>query len=128
MSKPNRRDRRTRVAAAVLATAVALSVPAAAQAHKKLYPTSIAVTAMKGVNTEGKVTSSPRCIAGRSVSVYTANGVLIDSTLTDASGAFKAKTKVDAGSYYATVKRQVIRRDRKHKHICRAAETTFQVS
>ncbi len=115
---------RTTLAIAVLAMLV---VPGAAQAHKKVYPASLAVTAIKGANAEGKIASNPPCIAGRSVSVLNSSGAVIDTGLSDATGTFKLKAK-DPGSYSAVVKRRVLRRDKKHKHICGGAQTSFVVT
>lgn len=75
----------------------------------------------------GNVSSEkPRCEKKRTVTLVqrTATGPTnAGTTVTDASGAWKIapSASVPPGSYYAKVAKRVIRKNTKHRHICKRA-------
>jgi len=76
---------------------------------------------------EGNVSSEKaRCEKRRTVTVYqrTATGsTTVGSDVTDVNGAWQVVPAgtVAPGDYYAQVAKRVIRKNTKHRHICRAA-------
>ncbi len=78
----------------------------------------------------GKLTTPPRCMANRSVSVYSAAGVLHGTAVIDAAGNWQMNVdpNLTPGSYYATVTAKRLLKNRRHKHICRGVRTDFQAA
>ena len=110
--------------AAVLSAAMLL-VPGIVQAHKKNYPATVNVSVQNKNVIEGQVHSVPRCLALRSVGVYSSAGVLETTAVTDTQGKFRiTDPKLATGTHTVTVRRKVIRRSRHHRHICLAASDT----
>lgn len=76
---------------------------------------------------DGSVGSTtPRCVKMRKVTLYqrAADGssTAVGTDLTDASGAWViAPSNVVPGDYYAKVAKRVIRKNSKHRHICKTA-------
>lgn len=75
---------------------------------------------------EGSVKSEkPRCEKKRTVTLVqrTATGSTnVGTDLTDANGAWEiSTTTVAPGAYYAKVAKRVIRKNTKHRHICKRA-------
>lgn len=75
---------------------------------------------------EGKVSSDkPRCEKRRTVTLLqrTATGSTdLGTVLTDANGAWQiSPSAVAPGTYYAKVAKRVIRKNTKHRHICKRA-------
>lgn len=76
---------------------------------------------------EGKVDSErPRCEKGRTVTLVqrtTTGSADVGTALTDGNGAWQIapSTIVAPGTYYAKVAKRVIRKNTKHRHICKRA-------
>jgi hypothetical protein len=106
---------------AVLSAAV-LVAPGIVQAHKKSYPATVNVSVQNKNVIEGQVHSVPRCLALRSVGVYSSAGVLETTAVTDAQGKFRiTDPQLAADTHTVTVRRKVIRKSKHHKHVCLAA-------
>lgn len=118
------------MAALALLTVGALSVPVIAQAHKKSYPTTVTASVQNKNQVDGNIASTkPACLPQRSVSVYSPAGLLEFSTTTDAQGGFRIQSKdLAPGVHTVNVKKRVIRKNRRHTHRCRAAQTAFTIS
>lgn len=115
--------------AAVLSTAL-IAGPGAAQAHKRSFPATITAAAKNKNFFDGKVTTVPRCLANRSVSVFSSAGVLLGTDATDAQGIWQAQSGPDItpGAYYAVLKPRRLLRNKRHRHICRGARIDFQAT
>jgi hypothetical protein len=110
---------------AVVLSAAMLLVPGIVQAHKKNYPATVNVSVQNKNVIEGQVHSVPRCLALRSVGVYSSAGVLETTAVTDSQGKFRiTDPKLATGTHTVTVRRKVIRRTKHHRHICLAASDT----
>ena len=117
-----------RLAVALFAVG-ALIVPAVSQAHKKTYGATITAAAQNKNQVEGKLASTPRCLAQRSVGLFSSTGALEASVRTDATGGFKIQFKdLAPGTHSVTVKPRRITKNRRHRHICRSATTSIVVS
>jgi hypothetical protein len=113
------------LSAAVLLSAAMLLVPGIVQAHKKKYPATVTATAHNKNVIEGQVHSVPRCLGSRSVGIYSSYGALEATGVTDTQGKFRiSDPKLAAGAHTVTVRRKVIRRTKRHRHICLAASTS----
>ncbi len=122
---------RTTIAICALALGVCAAVlaPAVSQAHKKRYATTVTAAVQNKNMVDGQVLSVPRCIAGRIVLVYGPTGALEDTTASDATGKWHVNNKnLLTGTHTVVVKRKVLRKNRRHKHICRAGTTTFSIT
>lgn len=70
-----------------------------------------------------------RCVKGRTVTLFqrTATGsTKVGTAVTDINGAWQISpsASVAPGDYYAEVAKRVIRKDTKHRHICKGAVST----
>lgn len=76
---------------------------------------------------DGKVTTTPRCLGNRIVSVFNSAGVLQGAARTDAQGNWQARSAPDIapGAYYALLKPRRLLRNRRHRHICRGTRVDF---
>ena len=125
------RPHRTKIAICALALAVCavVLVPAASQAHKKRYSTTVTAAAQNKNVVDGQVLSVPRCIAGRTVLISGPTGALEDTTVTDAQGKWNINNKnLPVGTHTVFVKRKVLRNNRRHKHVCVHAVTSFPIT
>jgi hypothetical protein len=121
----SRSGARLGLSAAALLSAALLLAPGIVQAHKKNYPATVTATAQNKNVIDGQVHSVPRCLALRSVGVYSSAGVLEATAVTDTLGKFRiTDSKLVAGAHTVTVRRKVIRRSRHHRHVCLAASTS----
>ena len=107
---------------------------AEATAHKAKFDTTVTVKYDKPAKNdpyakasfEGNLSSAKaRCEKNRTVDVLRreANGTetLIGSDVTDLSGAWAIQPgSVIPGTYFAVTAKKVLRKNRKHRHICRA--------
>jgi hypothetical protein len=125
-----------RAGAAIAAIVVVMSVVlvAAAAAHKVRFDTSATIKYDKPAKNDpyakaafkGNLTSAKaRCEKNRTVSVYRreANGseTVIGSDATDVTGAWGMEPgSVAPGTYFAHTAKKVLRKNKKHRHICRA--------
>jgi len=112
--------------AAVLATALALSVTAGtASAHKITYASNVQLKADAVSDTvlglSGKVTSErAKCIAGRDVTV-TYNGIFLATatTLINGDWSVQSTTRPAKGTtLIASIPRTFLKKSKKHKHKC----------
>ncbi len=107
---------------------------AGATAHKAKFETSVTVKYDKPPKNDpyakaafnGSLSSAKaRCEKNRTVNVLRreANGTetLIGSDITDLTGAWAIQpASVDPGTYFAQTAKKVLRKNRKHRHICMA--------
>jgi hypothetical protein len=121
---------------AVMAALMSVSLVATATAHTVTYDAKVTMH----VNTngseddfiEGEVLSdSDRCL-DRAVSVFRVveggDDEFYFGTFTDDDGLYGAYTgETPAGTYYASIGRLVLRKNNKHKHVCKAATSPERV-
>jgi hypothetical protein len=125
-----------RIGALALLTVGILSVPTISQAHKKTYATTVTAAAKNKNQVEGKVSSRKlRCLPQRLVQVFSSTGALEATTTTDSQGNFHitpsdmtSKGGLAVGTHSLNVKRSLLLKNRRHKHKCGAAKTSFVVS
>ena len=114
-------------ALALIATGVLIAAPAISEAHNRTYQASLTAAAKNKNFYDGRVITVPRCLANRSVSVFSSAGVLQGSATSDAQGNWQVSSGPDIvpGAYYATVKPRRLLKNRRHRHICRDLRTDF---
>ena len=119
--------------AATVALAGAMFV-AEATAHKAKFDTAVSAKYNKPdkkdpyavANFDGALSSSKaRCEKNRTVTLYKreANGTstVVGSDVTDLTGAWAVQpSSVAPGTYYAQTAKKVLRKNRKHRHVCKA--------
>lgn len=115
---------------ALLAAAAIIALPASVNAHKRSIPATMTAEAQNKNIFRGKLTTVPRCLVGRSVSVFNAGDVFMARATTDGLGNWQAKPAADiaVGSYYALLKPKRILKNRKHKHLCRGGRVDFNAT
>jgi len=126
--KQTRTGRKAKIA--IVSGALALSMGLASQsasAHKVAFDNNLQLkdTALTETTSQysGKVTSiKGACKFGRPVTV-TANGVVIASAFSVAGGAWSASgpTQVKGTTLIASIPRKILKRNKKHRHKCKAA-------
>ena len=125
-----------RVVILIVATLALASVVLAGQAtaHKAKFDTSVSVKYNKPdkkdpyavANFEGALSSAKaRCEKNRTVTLYKreSNGTTtaVGSDATDLTGAWAVQpSSVTPGKYFAQTNKKVLRKNRKHRHICKA--------
>ncbi len=131
-----RRAAGTALAAAALAL---VAVAPIASAHTAKYDTTVTAKLKKGgkdANTFSGVVDSAKakCVIDREVKVYmqidNADDALIGSDRTDDAGAweFLPAGEPAPGTYYALAAKTVLKKNKKHRHVCkRAASDTVSV-
>ena len=121
---------------AVLAALTSVSLVAVATAHNVKYNSKVTMH----VNTNGSeddfiegevLSNSDRCL-DRAVSIFrvveAGDDELYFGTFTDDNGVYGAFTDdTPAGTYYASIGRLVLRKNTKHKHVCKAATSPERV-
>ena len=116
------------VAAAVLVLSTTTGGPA--EAHIKKYNNTVSIFA-NTFQASGYVTSSrPECYAGRLVTV-TSSGTTYGTDTTDSTGFYQVVP--GAGfppgvSVTASIEKYVFKKNGNHKHICKPASSTNQVT
>lgn len=125
-----------RLLIAMIATALtATLVPAVANAHRVSYDSTVTAKYTKPDKKDpyatatfgGAVASSKaRCQKNRTVTVNLqgSDGTTrtVGTDQTDATGAWVFQTSDAAsGTYFAEVSKKVIRKNKKHRHVCRGA-------
>lgn len=123
-----------RVVTTILATVALVSVVfvAAATAHTVKYESTVTVKFKKAAKDpaifDGAVSATtPRCEGNRKVDLRlrAADGTstVVGTDLTDPAGAwaFQPTADVAPGDYFAQVAKKVLRKDAKHRHVCKKA-------
>jgi hypothetical protein len=128
---------RRAVLAVLVGAALCGIVAGTALAHKKLIPSTVALSYQGtdyGDTMSGTVASGNRgCVAGRAMTLLRSTGG--DSTAyaeatSSASGGFKFDPKgqvFQQGTYYARAARKVLKKNKRHRHICKAAASATVV-
>ncbi len=116
---------------AVLVAAVSVSLGAGvASAHRVIYKSTVSIkftTSAYGDSFSGKVRSPrARCVKRRSVRVFrvaTGPDTVIGTDTSSDTGAWVVNPGgfASPGDYYAKAKRKVLKRNARHRHICRGA-------
>lgn len=120
------------VLAAVVLTSVAFA--AVATAHTVRYDVAVKAKVKKGGKDEGTFSGSvestrARCSVGRTVDVFlrAANppDALVGSDQSDTAGAWEltATSALAPGTYYAVVAKSVLKKNRKHRHVCKRGQS-----
>lgn len=119
---------RTAIVLCVVGLTVGL-VAAPALAHKKKYSSTIAAQANaepapdfdKGTYS-GKVSSlNPKCIANRMVRVVVTSGGILATVFTAKSGSW-VTPRVTLGADLIAVEAKTLKKNKKHRHTCKAAQ------
>jgi hypothetical protein len=115
------------ILAATALTCVGLS--AVATAHTVRFDSTVTIQKHRnGADPDsltGRVNSDrPRCEPNRTIEIYqevTGDDTLLATTITDAEGRweFVFPAAAPEGTYYAKVTRKVLRRNERHRHVCR---------
>lgn len=124
--------RALKLLAAVALTSVAFA--AVASAHTAKYDVVVKAKVKNGGKNEGTFSgtaesTSARCSAARTVKVFqrAANppDTLIGSDQTDTAGAweFTPISALAPGTYYAVAAKSVLRKNKKHRHVCRRGQS-----
>ena len=120
--------------------AFAAIVPAAATAHNVTYKPTVATlfltegfgdeTDVLGIFDFTKGVGPPdqlrKCERNRKGSIFRVGGGKIVTLTGDEHGNFRGtvlKSKAPAGSYYGKFPKRVLKKNRKHKHVCKGATT-----
>lgn len=123
-------------AVAVMAALMSVSLVAVATAHTVRHDSKVTFQVKKNGQEadtfEGKVISdSDRCVADRLVRIkqeVDGKDVVVAKTTTNADGEYSVPTgDLEPGTYYAVVTRKVLRKNDKHKHVCKRAVSTKRV-
>jgi hypothetical protein len=122
----------------LIATALMCAVfVAGADAHTVRYASAVTAKFKKETGKDpasfaGVVTSSvPRCAGARQVNLrmVAADGssTVVTTAVTDATGAWITPQSgtVAPGSYVAEAAKKVLRKDKKHRHVCAKATSTL---
>jgi hypothetical protein len=109
----------------------------AALAHKKLIASTVAISYQGtdyGDTISGSVASpNARCVAGRAVTLFRSTGgnnTAYGEATASASGDFKFDPKgqvFQQGTYYAEAARKVLKKNKRHRHICKPAASASVV-
>ncbi len=115
---------------ATLAASVLAAAPAAPDAHKRSFLTSLSGATKNKNFFHGELHTAPECLVNRPVSVFDSNDILLGTTKTDGIGNWQLSSGPDivAGAYSARMPPRRLLKNRKHRHICRGADTDFQVT
>ena len=112
-------------AAAAVSTLLLGSLPATSSAHKTKLESIIEIDAYLATGAFlGSVGSfeSKRCKRFRKVTLWRINPGAqfgpFGTTKTDKSGNWRIDVNAPPGTYFATVKKKVVVRTKKHRHIC----------
>lgn len=123
----------TRTAAIALATAAFMigGPLSLASAHTAKYDSTVTIKLTKAGKEGGTISgdvesATARCVAQRGVNVrMRAEGPdpLVASAITDDAGAYELPITADlgAGDYYVVAAKKVLRKNSKHRHVCRRA-------
>jgi hypothetical protein len=112
-----RRNFRLEIVTMLAIGGVLVSVASPAAAHEKAFKSRVTIKVVDEVNWKGRVTSeSKRCIAGRTVKVFTSDGLLVTTAKTNENGRWR--TGLIGERYYARVTREV-RGGPGHRHVCK---------
>jgi hypothetical protein len=106
-----------------LALVAGLAFAPAGQAHKKRYPTTMTLVVSGDTATGVITTTKPACRAGRGVSVseLTTGAIPNGFGLSDSVGNYTValfRPEVTNRFYFAGIDTKVLRKSKRHKHIC----------
>ncbi len=118
-----------RLLIAVLVAAASVSLGAGvASAHRILFKSTVSIKfvgSRYGDSFSGKVTSRKvACVRKRTVTVFkvaTGPDEVVGRDVSSATGEWQVEGGVSPGNYYAKAKRKVLKRNARHRHICRRA-------
>ena len=128
--------RRVGILTLAIAALMSVGLVAGAAAHTAKFETTVTAKfnkAKKGgtkptpANFDGTVTSTkPRCATNRNVELRLratdGSSSVVGTALTDATGAWViTPASVAPGTYFAKVPKTVLRKNQKHRHICKKA-------
>jgi len=117
--------------AAVIASALFATVAAA---HTVKYDATVKAKVKKGGKEAGTFSgtvesTSARCSTNREVKVYLRNSnppdTLIGADFTDTAGAWELipASEIAPGTYYAVVSKSVLKKNKKHRHVCKPGQS-----
>lgn len=117
-----------------VAALLSLAVAGVAVAHTARSETTVTAKVKKGGKDEGTFSGTVgsmvgRCLGNRTVEVFRREAnppdTFIGTDLTDTAGAWELPpaSELLPGTYYAVASKKVLKKNRKHRHICRRGQS-----